>query len=393
MCTHRLSVTGRNHNLSRWRQVITHLKQTECDMSLRDCWHSLQLQHLKVLSNEMYCFLLRFNSPFLSYLRLQKPSLTQLSLSVSLYPTPAPKVWKRSHADGSVKLLKLWIWHPYWMLISISVYVPTSKRSSTLHHLAPAGLCKKCTALNLPNCCCFNCEEETKAGNYTCRMENNREGWQWRRREQRDRREDRQERVTRGKQDNDLFRLSPPVKRETVKGWLWSATYFSMRSNVTPGTNLALFCIQNLGGKTQGKVSDQGCNENKRGSQTRQCNKSVWPLQHKFYDQWGKQSADKHSNEKRALQRLQPLSTDKCILAELQSKGRGEGGEIHIVFLKCLSGAGVVYYARLAPRGRASCKSQQEDARRWLWVITHLEERRCVHTSTRQSHKHQLQEC
>lgn len=65
----------------------------------------------------------------------------------------------------------------------------------------------------------------------------------------RDRREDRQERVTRGKQDNDLFRLSPPVKRETVKGWLWSATYFSMRSNVTPGTNLALFCIQNLGGK------------------------------------------------------------------------------------------------------------------------------------------------
>lgn len=249
MCTHRLSVTGRNHNLSRWRQVITHLKQTECDMSLRDCWHSLQLQHLKVLSNEMYCFLLRFNSPFLSYLRLQKPSLTQLSLSVSLYPTPAPKVWKRSHADGSVKLLKLWIWHPYWMLISISVYVPTSKRCSTLRRLAPAGLCKKCTALNLPNCCCFNCEEETKAGNYTCRMENNREGWQWRRREQRDRREDRQERVTRGKQDNDLFRLSPPVKRETVKGWLWSATYFSMRSNVTPGTNLALFCIQNLGGK------------------------------------------------------------------------------------------------------------------------------------------------
>lgn len=174
MCTHRLSVTGRNHNLSRWRQVITHLKQTECDMSLRDCWHGLQLQHLKVLSNEMYCFLLRFNSPFLSYLRLQKPSLTQLSLSVSLYPTPAPKVWKRSHADGSVKLLKLWIWHPYWMLISISVYVPTSKRCSTLRCLAPAGLCKKCTALNLPNCCCFNCEEETKAGNYTCRMENNR---------------------------------------------------------------------------------------------------------------------------------------------------------------------------------------------------------------------------
>lgn len=34
----------------------------------------------------------------------------------------------------------------------------------------------------------------------------------------------------------------PPI----YLGWRWSETYFSMRSNVTPGTNLALFCIQNL---------------------------------------------------------------------------------------------------------------------------------------------------
>lgn len=30
------------------------------------------------------------------------------------------------------------------------------------------------------------------------------------------------------------------------RGVEWGATYFSMRSSVTPGTNLALFCIQNL---------------------------------------------------------------------------------------------------------------------------------------------------
>lgn len=29
-------------------------------------------------------------------------------------------------------------------------------------------------------------------------------------------------------------------------GRAWGTTYFSMRSSVTPGTNLALFCIQNL---------------------------------------------------------------------------------------------------------------------------------------------------
>lgn len=34
------------------------------------------------------------------------------------------------------------------------------------------------------------------------------------------------------------------------RGVGWGATYFSMRSSVTPGTNLALFCIQNLKDKT-----------------------------------------------------------------------------------------------------------------------------------------------
>lgn len=63
-------------------------------------------------------------------------------------------------------------------------------------------------------------------------------------------------------------------------GRQWSATYFSMRSNVTPGTNLALFCIQNLGKKSrQGKAADKRWKENMGCSQTRQSNNNVWPLQ------------------------------------------------------------------------------------------------------------------
>lgn len=38
------------------------------------------------------------------------------------------------------------------------------------------SLLKKCAALNLPNYRRFGCEAETNAENYTCRMENNREG-------------------------------------------------------------------------------------------------------------------------------------------------------------------------------------------------------------------------
>ncbi len=74
-----------------------------------------------------------------------------------------------------------------------------------LSHAAPAGLLKKCGALNLPNCCCFGCNGETKAENYTCRMENNRERAdnKEQRAKETDRKMDR-ERQTRGKQDNDL---------------------------------------------------------------------------------------------------------------------------------------------------------------------------------------------
>lgn len=53
----------------------------------------------------------------------------------------------------------------------------------------------------------------------------------------------------------------------------WGATYFSIRSNVTPGTNLALFCIQNLQDRSKGGLG-QSCNKpcnKKRGSDNRKC--------------------------------------------------------------------------------------------------------------------------
>ncbi len=52
--------------------------------------------------------------------------------------------------------------------------MPKSERCSVLSCSAPAGLLKECGALNLPNYCCFGCEGETNAENYTCRMKNNR---------------------------------------------------------------------------------------------------------------------------------------------------------------------------------------------------------------------------
>lgn len=59
--------------------------------------------------------------------------------------------------------------------ISVRVCVPKSERCSALRRSAPAGLLKKCGALNLPNYRRFGCEGETKAENYTCRTENKRE--------------------------------------------------------------------------------------------------------------------------------------------------------------------------------------------------------------------------
>lgn len=53
--------------------------------------------------------------------------------------------------------------------------MPKSESCSALRRLAPGGLLKKCGALNLPNYCRFGCEGETKAENYTCRMENNKD--------------------------------------------------------------------------------------------------------------------------------------------------------------------------------------------------------------------------
>lgn len=53
----------------------------------------------------------------------------------------------------------------------------------------------------------------------------------------------------------------------------WGATYFSIRSNVTPGTNLALFCIQNLWDRKKrgGLVKVATSRETKRGSDNRKC--------------------------------------------------------------------------------------------------------------------------
>lgn len=234
------------------------------------------------------------------------------------------------------------------MLISISVYVPTSKRCSTLRRLAPAGLCKKCTALNLPNCCCFNCEEETKAGNYTCRMENNREGWQWRRREQRDRREDRQERVTQGKQDNDLFRLSPPVKRETVKGWLWSATYFSMRSNVTPGTNLALFCIQNLGGekKHRERLVIRAVMKTRGAHRRDNAIKAFGLYSTNFMTNEGNNQRINTQMKNEPFKDYNHWALISVFWLSYSERGGGEGGGTHIVFLKCLSGGRGLFTVR-----------------------------------------------
>ena len=53
--------------------------------------------------------------------------------------------------------------------------MPESKRRSAPSRSAPRGLLKNCGALNQPNYHRFGCKGETKAENYTCRMENNRE--------------------------------------------------------------------------------------------------------------------------------------------------------------------------------------------------------------------------
>lgn len=90
----------------------------------------------------------------------------------------------------------------------------------------------------------------------------------------------------------------------------WRATYFSMRSNVTPGTNLALFCIQNLKDKKRkhGRAADNRYKTNKRCSHTRQSNKNIWLLHSRFYDLRERRS---WKNEKWELRRLQPLSVWK----------------------------------------------------------------------------------
>lgn len=78
---------------------------------------------------------------------------------------------------------------------------------------------KNCGALNLPNYCRFGCEAETKAENYTCRIENNRETADNKegRANETDRKTDRV-RETGGKQDNDLCRRHPPDRSRQYEG-------------------------------------------------------------------------------------------------------------------------------------------------------------------------------
>lgn len=94
--------------------------------------------------------------------------------------------------------------------VRVCVCVPKSERCSALRRSAPAGLLKKCGALNLPNYRRFGCEGETKAENYTCRTENKRERAD--NKEERDR-----ERQTQRKQDNDVSRMCPPERERESK--------------------------------------------------------------------------------------------------------------------------------------------------------------------------------
>ena len=100
--------------------------------------------------------------------------------------------------------------------------MPESKRRSALSRSAPRGLLKNCGALNQPNYHRFGCKGETKAENYTCRMENNREtadnkgGEQMRQTGRQTERE--RERETGGKLNNDLCRLHPPDRSRQYEG-------------------------------------------------------------------------------------------------------------------------------------------------------------------------------
>lgn len=113
-----------------------------------------------------------------------------------------------------------------------------------LSRLTPAGLLKKSAALNLPNYWCFGCEAEKQKQRIIQYLQDGKTT-EW---------ADKTE--TWGKTAND-FKTGSSWERKIVQrketqhrdfflAGGGGATYFSMRSSVTPGTNLALFCIQNL---------------------------------------------------------------------------------------------------------------------------------------------------
>lgn len=118
------------------------------------------------LTRFIFCLLI-YDSTFMLP-TTSKPKSPRQALWESFYSPPSHISNKKKRGkkekpppDGSVKLLKLWIWHPYWSLISEHVCL----RARDVPRWAtrqPAGLLKKCGALNLTNYCCFGCEEVKK---------------------------------------------------------------------------------------------------------------------------------------------------------------------------------------------------------------------------------------
>ena len=266
--------------------------------------------------------------------------------------------------DCSVKLLKLWIQHPYWALISVWQCMPKSKRCSALSRLAPGSLLKKCGALNLPNYCCFHCEGKSKAENYTCRWKTTQRGLTARRK----RKTGRQTGRDRLEGDRIMTALNYTLQRERKR----EIEFLGM----VVECHLLLNEVQRhpwhqFGTLLHTKPGERADREkirvrNNTSSQTRQ---SPPPPQKK--KELGVHSTNymtrerdneqiKPSKKKQKLQRLQQLSHLMSVFWLSDSQrggGRQRDTQSHI---SEMSGMGVIVYcAWLAPTGRASCKSQR----------------------------------
>lgn len=131
-----------------------------------------------------------------------------------------------------------------------------------------------------------------------------------------------------------------------------------MRSNVTPGTNLALFCIQNLEKKTDREKLLIRVGRRTRGAQRLDKTIKMFGLYSTDFMAYERDNQRlKHLNEKQEIQILQPLSTLISVFwlnYSQKERGVGSRGDSHI---SDTSGMGVIVYcAWLVPTGRASCK-------------------------------------